>query len=39
MNELKNPFALKNERIISINDLDESDRALKCGCTGMREDI
>lgn len=32
MNELKNPFALKNERIISINDLDESDRGLKCGC-------
>lgn len=32
MNELKNPFALKNKRIISINDLDESERGLKCGC-------
>lgn len=32
MLELKNPFALKNNRIITINDLDESERGLKCGC-------
>ena len=32
MQELKNPFALKNNRIITINDLDESERGLKCGC-------
>lgn len=32
MYELKNPFALRNNRIITINDLDESERGLKCGC-------
>lgn len=32
MKELKNPFALKDNRIITINDLDESDRGLRAGC-------
>lgn len=30
--DLKNPFALFENRIISIYDLDESNRGLKCNC-------
>ena len=31
--ELRNPFAMRNGKVITIYDLDESGRGLKCDCT------
>jgi len=32
MSELKNPFAIRDDKTILIGDLQESERGLKCGC-------
>ncbi len=33
MSEIKNPFALKNNRMVTIHDLDFSNRGIRCNCT------